>query len=182
MPEQDHGLLQGFQLGVNLPASMKMEQPSYQEYDPEQIPEEINSNGVKIRVIAGKTAKGIIGPVTGIATDAIFLDITMPKDAYYGEFIPDGHNAFIYLISGSLQLGRETVSAGQLAVLIDGDGVEFTASEDSRLLLIAGRPIGEPVARHGPFVMNKDEEIQQAYRDYERGLFGRIKEEHDQVA
>lgn len=182
MPEQDDGLLQGFQLWVNLPARMKMGQPSYQEYDPEQIPEEINSHGVKIRVIAGKTAKGIIGPVTGIATDTIFLDITMPADTYYGEFIPEGHNAFIYIISGSVQLGREEIIAGQLAVLIDGDGVELTATKESRLLLIAGQPIGEPVARQGPFVMNTDEEIQQAYKDYEEGRFGRMEDLHDQVA
>lgn len=182
MPEQDNGLLQGFQLWVNLPAAQKMGQPHYQEYAPEQIPEEIASNGVKIRVIAGKTAKGVRGPVTGIATDTIFLDITLPEDTDYAGFIPDGYNSFIYLISGSLRLGGRAVTASRLAVLTDGDGVAVTATEASRLLLIAGRPIGEPVARQGPFVMNTDEEIQQAYRDYEDGLFGAIEDDHGHVA
>ncbi len=182
MPEQDNGLLQGFQLWVNLPSVLKMGQPAYQEFEPDQIPEETTDNGVKIRVIAGNSGNGTIGPVTGIATDTRFLDITLPADTSHAEPIPENYNAFVYLIYGSLRLGGKKIESGELAVLIDGDGVEFTATEDSRLLLIAGRPIGEPVARHGPFVMNRDEEIQQAYRDYERGLFGQIRDDHDQVA
>ncbi len=182
MPEQDNGLLHGFQLWVNLPSALKMGQPAYQEFDPDQIPEETTDAGVKIRVIAGKSGNGTKGAVTGVATDARFLDITLPADTSHTESIPENYNAFIYLISGSLRLGGKGINSGELAVLIDGNGIKFTATEGSRLLLIAGRPIGEPVARQGPFVMNREEDIQQAYRDYERGLFGQIRDDHDQVA
>ena len=100
----------------------------------------------------------------------------------YSELIPAGFNTFIYLIEGSIQIEQETVLPGELAVLVDGDGVVICSSEESRMLLIAGRPIGEPVARHGPFVMNTQEEIEQAYQDYEAGKFGEVEDPHDEVA
>ncbi len=182
MPEQENGLLQGFQLWVNLPAKLKMGQPAYQEFEPEQIEQESHSNGTMIRVIAGMTSNGTCGPVTGIATEAIFLDITLPAGTDYCEPIPKKHNAFIYLIYGSLQLDEELLDGGKLASLSDGDGIEIKAIEDSRLLLIAGRPIGEPVARRGPFVMNTGEEIERAYQDFQKGLFGLIEDDHGRVA
>ena len=175
MPEQENGLLHGFQLWVNLPAARKMDQPTYQEFAPEQIKQESLDDGTVIRVITGKTPNGTSGPVTGIATDATYLDITLPALANYSHPIPTEYNAFIYLISGSLQLGDvEQIAPGQMAVFADGDGIEIRATTDSRLLLIAGRPIGEPVSRHGPFVMNTDAEIRQAYQDFENGLFGHL--------
>ncbi len=183
MPEQEDGLLQGFQLWINLPAAQKMGPPGYQEFDPEQITEETRQYGVKVRIIAGETIEGNMGPVTATTTDTIFMDISIPAGSSFYESIPHGFNAFIYQISGVIQLsGQEPVTAGQLAVLEDGDGVELTANETSHLLLIAGRPIGEAVARHGPFVMNTNEEIEQAYRDYQDGLFGEVEDAHDQVA
>ncbi len=182
MPEQRNGLLHGFQLWVNLPAELKMGQPAYQEFGQEQIKQEIRNDGTIIRVIAGKSTEGTIGPVTGIATDATFLDISLPVGVHYSHPIPEGHNAFVYLISGSLRSGPDgQLTGGQLAVLDDGDTVEIEATEECRLLLIAGRPLGEPVARRGPFVMNTDEEINQAYRDFESGLFGEIKEDQGQL-
>jgi quercetin 2,3-dioxygenase len=182
MPEQEDGMLQGFQLWVNLPAAEKMGPPAYQEFDPEQVAEETRSNGVRLRVISGTTMEGTSGPVTTTDSNAIYLDISMPASTDYSELIPPGFNAFIYLIDGSMQIGPDRVSAGELATLEDGDGVVIRSSEESRMLLIAGRPIGEPVARHGPFVMNTQEEIEQAYRDYESGLFGEVEEPHGKVA
>ncbi len=178
MPEQERGLLDGFQLWVNLPAAHKMDEPRYQELEPEQIPEERNENGSLIRVIAGETAAGTVGPVTNIAAAPLFLDIRLNAESGYSEIIPAGHNAFIYLISGHIDIihntDNQSLAAGQLALLSDGDGVEVKAAETSQFLLIAGEPIGEPIARHGPFVMNTNEEIEQAYRDYQDGLFGKV--------
>ncbi len=178
MPEQERGLLDGFQLWVNLPAAHKMDEPRYQELEPEQIPEERHENGSLIRVIAGETAAGTVGPVTNIAAAPLFLDIRLNAESGYSEIIPAGHNAFIYLISGHIDIihntDNQSLAAGQLALLSDGDGVEVKAAETSQFLLIAGEPIGEPIARHGPFVMNTNEEIEQAYRDYQDGLFGKV--------
>ncbi|MCP3667987.1 MAG: pirin family protein [Gammaproteobacteria bacterium] len=178
MPEQERGLLDGFQLWVNLPAAQKMAEPRYQELEPEEIPEEYCENGTLVRVIAGMTAAGTVGPVTKIAAAPLFLDVKLTAEGRYSEIIPAGHNAFIYLISGHIDVmhnsGSQSIAAGQLALLSDGDGVEIKSSETSQLLLIAGEPIGEPIARHGPFVMNTNQEIEQAYRDYQDGLFGRV--------
>ncbi|MCP4127941.1 MAG: pirin family protein [Gammaproteobacteria bacterium] len=182
MPEQEDGLLHGFQLWVNLPAAKKMGPPAYQEFNPEQILEETRSNGVKLRVVSGTTLEGTTGPITTTSTDTIYLDISMPADSDYSELTPQGYNAFIYLIDGSIQIGQETVVPGELAALNDGDGVVIYSSKKSHMLLIAGRPTGEPVARHGPFVMNTQEEIEQAYRDYASGLFGEVEDAHDEVA
>ncbi len=182
MPEQEDGLLHGFQLWVNLPEAKKMGPPAYQEFNPEQILEETRSNGVKLRVVSGTTLEGTTGPITTTSTDTIYLDISMPAGSDYSELTPQGYNAFIYLIDGSIQIGQETVVPGELAALNDGDGVVIYSSKKSHMLLIAGRPTGEPVARHGPFVMNTQEEIEQAYRDYESGLFGEVGNAHDEVA
>ncbi len=182
MPEQEDGLLHGFQLWVNLPAAKKMGPPAYQEFNPEQIVEETHRNGVRLRVVSGTTLEGTTGPITTTSTDTIYLDISMPAGTDYSELIPQGYNAFIYLIDGSIQIGQETVVPGELAALDDGDGVVICSSRKSHMLLIAGRPTGEPVARHGPFVMNTQEEIEQAYRDYASGLFGEMGNAHDEVA
>ncbi len=183
MPEQENGLLQGFQLWVNLPAKLKIHPPAYQEFAPDQIKQETLSNGTVVKVIAGTTSSGVTGPVTNLATKALFFDIAIPAKTTYMEYIPREHNAFIYLISGSLHLEEsQPLSSGQLAVLDRGDRIEVKAKENCRLLLIAGRPINEPVARHGPFVMNTDAEIDQAYRDFENGKFGRIDQNQGKVA
>jgi hypothetical protein len=179
MPEQQDGLLAGFQLWVNLPAAHKMDPPRYQELEPEQVPEERHDNGVMVRVIAGHTRRGSVGAVTGVAVQPLYLDVSLPAGAEYSEQLADGHNGFIYVESGEIVLssadgGDQALQAGELGVLGEGDGITLRASPASRLLVIAGRPIGEPVARHGPFVMNTSDEIAQAYRDYRQGQFGHV--------
>lgn len=187
MPEQEDGLLQGFQLWINLPAAQKMVKPRYQELEPDEIPEELQDNGARVRVIAGKTAQGTQGAVSQIAAEPTFFDVSLPAGTQYREIIPSGHNAFIYLISGAVQIVDRKgkgyhIASGRLAVLQGGDGVQVEADEESRFLLVAGRPMNEPIARHGPFVMNTAEEIEQAYRDYNDGLFGQVEEQHHAVA
>jgi redox-sensitive bicupin YhaK (pirin superfamily) len=179
MPEQEEGLLEGFQLWVNLPAAHKMDKPRYQELEPNEIPEEIHENGTQVRVIAGRTVRGTEGAVTDISVSPLYLDVQLPAGTVYQEIIPLGHNAFIYQIAGESKIVNNHAEATNipdkhLAVLGEGNGVIIEAISDSRFLLIAGKPIGEPVARHGPFVMNTTEEIEQAYQDYRSGLFGEI--------
>lgn len=174
MPQQENGLLSGFQLWVNLPAEQKMAHPRYQEYEPEEIPLEQRDDGTEVRVIAGTTSQGTAGPVHQIAAQPIYFDVTLPDTTNFIESIPSGHNGFVYVIDGALRIGEETIAADTLALLTDGDHLSVTASDNSRFLLIAGKPIDEPIARSGPFVMNTAEEIHQAYADYRSGDFGRV--------
>ena len=173
MPEQENGLLAGFQLWVNLPAAKKMTAPRYQEFDAELIPVEERDGNSSIRVIAGTTDRGTTGPVKDIAADPIYLDVSVKAGAGFEESIPHSHNAFLYLIEGSVTVlgaNRQTrIDPETLAVLMHGDSVAVVAESDSRFLLIAGRPFNEPVARWGPFVMNTREEIQQAIEDQRNG-------------
>ncbi|MCB1864502.1 MAG: pirin family protein [Chromatiales bacterium] len=176
MPEQDHGELAGFQLWVNLPAAHKMAAPAYREYTAEQIPTE-NRDGISIRVISGTTAGGITGPVRNVVTEPLYLDVTLEADAPYEEPIADGASVIAYLIRGAASTAaagerRRTLTAGELGVFGPGDGVSLTAGPDgARLLLIAARRIGEPIARGGPFVMNTRAEVEQAFADYRAGRF-----------
>lgn len=175
MPEQDKGLLYGFQLWVNLPAKDKMKSPRYQEIEPQLIPVEERENGVRLRVVAGTTIAGVTGAVTEIAAAPLYLDIELLATKNITELVPVGHQALIYVIEGDLEvLGSErntNISAESLAVFSDGDFVELSAKTNSRFLLIAGKPFNEPVARYGPFVMNTQEEIKQAFEDYRAGKF-----------
>ncbi len=181
MPEQAEGLLAGFQLWINLPAAHKMDPPAYQEFPPSEIPAEIQENGTTIRVIAGRTDGGTTGVVRQPLTDPVYWDITLPAGKGFASSLPAEHNGFIYLIEGSLSVpapaGREgaVMTAGHLGVLGRGDILSIQAGQaGARLLLIAARPIGEPVFRGGPFVMNSREEILQAMEDYRTGRLGRI--------
>jgi len=177
MPQQENGLMSGFQLWVNLPAQQKMAKPRYQEYEPEEIPQETRGDGSIVRVIAGTTADGTHGPVTEIAAQPIYFDVSLPAGSTFEESVPAGHNAFVYVIEGAVDIAKTAVAAGTLAVLEDGDVVKLNAKgEPSRFLLVAGRPFHEPVARSGPFVMTTTSELQQAYADYRSGYFGRIGE------
>jgi len=177
MPEQQEGLLEGFQLWVNLPAQHKLDAPAYQEHPAADIPQERREQGVRVRVIAGETALGTRGPVVQALTEPLYLDIEMPPGARFNETLPRDHNAFAYVIGGALeaddmhgkpvQLGRD-----DLGVLSHGDEVTLCAgSQGARFLLVAGRPLNEPVARGGPFVMNTKAEIRQAFEDYDAGRF-----------
>jgi len=176
MPEQEDGLLQGFQLWVNLPRSEKMSTPRYQEYTPETMAVESLTNGTYIKVIAGKTNRGIVGPVENCHVFPTYMDISLPASTEFNQDIARGHNAFIYLLEGEINIvnhnEKQTLSAKSLGILSDGEQVTIQSSEqDSRFLLIAGKPLNEPVARGGPFVMNTEAEIRQAFFDYQRGLF-----------
>ncbi len=173
MPEQEEGLLAGFQLWVNLPASHKMSEPSYQEVGVDDIPEEIRGEACHLKVIAGRTSKGTEGAVSNDLVGPIYWDIHLASGAQFSDKIPEGHNAFLYVIEGELTIdnSNESIISKQLAILTKGDCIEIEAKPISRFLLIAGKPLNEPVARGGPFVMNTREEIKQAFTDYEAGQF-----------
>ena len=176
MPEQEDGLLEGFQLWVNLPAEHKMDAPGYQEFNASKIPLE-QREGSQVRVITGTTCQGTSGPVVQPLTEPLYLDVTLDANAEFIETINSEHNAFLYGIEGSTLMddsqGREyAISKDQLVVLSKGDSIAVKAAEQgSRFLLIAGKPLNEPIARGGPFVMNTRKEVEQAFYDYQSGKF-----------
>jgi redox-sensitive bicupin YhaK (pirin superfamily) len=170
-PQQVEGLMWGFQLWVNLPASDKMIAPRYQDIQGEQIPETTLADGVRARVIAGELG-GTHGAVTGVATQPIYYDLHLDKGRAYSVSLPAEHNAFIYVYVGDALIGAKSTPAqrGELALLGHGETVRVAAgSADCRLILVAGRPLNEPIARYGPFVMNTREEVYQAFEDYRAG-------------
>jgi redox-sensitive bicupin YhaK (pirin superfamily) len=177
MPEQENGVLEGFQLWINLPASNKMDKAAYQEYPAEQIPLESRQAGIEVRVISGMTSKGTKGPVVQPLTEPLYLDVLVPAGQNYFEALPQSHNAFIYVIHGSVSLEKEdgetmSLARDDLGVLTQGDALSLQAGKkDARFLVVAGKPLGEPVARGGPFVMNTRAEVQQAFEDYKQGAF-----------
>jgi redox-sensitive bicupin YhaK (pirin superfamily) len=172
MPQQEAGLLWGFQLWVNLPARDKLTAPRYQDIPAERIPHVEPAPGVTVRVIAG-TFGDAVGPVEGIATAPVYLDVALAAGTRLAVPLPATHNAFVYLFDGTTAtVGGEPLRHGELGVLSDGTQVTLAApTEAARLLVVAGRPLGEPVARYGPFVMNTTEEIHQAIADFRAGRF-----------
>jgi len=174
MPEQENGLLWGFQLWVNLKASEKMTEPRYQDLDPEAIPTVQRAGGVTVKVIAG-SFDGVVGPVRASATDPSYFDITLPAQQSLTHALPREYCAFAYVFDGSVQIGPglEPIERGELAVLGTGNDILVRAGpgQDARLLLIAGKPLKEPIVRHGPFVMNSQAQIRQALEDFRTGQF-----------
>jgi redox-sensitive bicupin YhaK (pirin superfamily) len=174
MPRQERGLMWGFQLWVNLPAAQKMTAPRYQDIPPERIPE-VKVPGGSVRVIAGEAA-GVRGAVSGIATDPVYLDVRLEPGATFDHPLPAQHNAFVYVYDGTVQVGDgagRAVARGELAVLGAGPRVRVLAAGGAaRVLLVAARPLGEPIARYGPFVMNTRQEIMQALTDFSEGRLG----------
>lgn len=172
MPQQEAGLMWGFQLWVNLPAADKMTAPRYQDIAPERIPTVTPAPGVQVKVVAGELA-GQTGPVAGIATRPVYLDIALQPDSAYELAVPEGHNAFAYLFEGDeATVAGGRLGRGELAVLSKGDRVTFaTGAGAARVLFVAGQPLNEPVARYGPFVMNTPEQIHQAIADFGAGRF-----------
>jgi quercetin 2,3-dioxygenase len=171
MPEQERGLMRGFQLWVNLPARDKMTAPRYQEFAPAAIPTAALARGVEARVIAGE-AGSVRGPVAGIAVDPLYLDLRLEVGAEARLPVKRGHGAFLYVFEGSVVLGERELGRGEVAILGDGDALALGAGGvGAAALLVAGRPIGEPVARYGPFVMNTQAEIHQAISDFQAGRF-----------
>ena len=175
MPEQENGLLWGFQLWVNLPAEDKMIAPRYQDIEPEAIPTLERNDGVRLKIIAGRIGE-VSGPVRDVATDPIYLDVGLPARTSFVDTVPDGHTSFVYVFEGSARVGGEggtIVRRGQLTVLGPGELASIAAEghDSARVLLVAGRPLNEPVARYGPFVMNNEAELRQAFADFQAGRF-----------
>jgi redox-sensitive bicupin YhaK (pirin superfamily) len=175
LPEQEDGLMHGFQLWVNLPARDKLTAPDYRDIPAEAIPGYTAADGVAVKVIAGES-DGVAGAVRREATEPLYLDIDLPPGAAHAVAIPAGHNAFLYVYRGRVEVGErgQRVEAQQLAVLSnapDADSVLLGSEEGARLLLIAGRPLHEPIVQWGPFVMNRREEIEAALADYRDGRF-----------
>jgi len=175
MPEQESGRMRGFQLWVNLPAREKMTAPRYQEYAPERIPRVEPAAGVAVKVIAGQVGD-TQGPIVQPATGPLYLDVELAAGCDWSYLLPEGHNAFAYVFEGGLVLGEgeaaREVGRHELAVLGGGNDLRLQAGgEGARLILVAGRPLREPVARHGPFVMNTRQELMQAFVDFQEGRF-----------
>ncbi|HVC16928.1 MAG TPA: pirin family protein [Rhodanobacter sp.] len=172
MPQQENGLLWGFQLWVNLPAKDKMTAPRYQDIAPERIPVVHPAAGVDVKVIAGELA-GVAGPVEGIVTAPLYLDIGLQPGAALTLDLPDGHHGFAYVFEGeSALVGGERLGRGELGVLSEGGRLQLASGEQPvRLLVVAGRPLEEPVTRYGPFVMNTPGQIHDAIADFRAGKF-----------
>jgi hypothetical protein len=177
MPQVRPEGIAGFQLWVNLPAKLKMTKPRYQEVRSSEIPEIKRKDGTRIRVITG-TLDGVSGPVTGIAANPIYLDVSLPAQASFIQPIQRGHAAFAYVFEGEATFaGRDredgtTILHPRLVVLGDGDEVKVsTGATPVRFLLVSGKPLHEPIARYGPFVMNTQEEIEQTLKELRHGTF-----------
>lgn len=180
MPEQEEGLMEGFQLWLNLPSHQKMCTPWYRDIQSESIPEVTTDAGVLVRVISGQS-HGVQGamhrPAKDYPTDPLYLDIHFSEQQTFTQYIPVGHNAFVYVYRGSLAVqsaqGTETVPLQRMAILSNGgDGVVLQGQMGTRALLITGQPLHEPIAQYGPFVMNTREELMQAVEDFQAGRLG----------
>ena len=183
MPRPREGRMGGFQLWVNMPAKLKMSRPRYQEIAAAEIPVVERPDGTRVRVVAG-AADGVRGPVTEIYAEPEYLDVELASGADFAQKIPRGHSAFAYVFRGEGEFGvagdlgyrgdldGSLVRAPGLVVFDDGDEVRARAFESPvRFLLVSGAPLGEPIARYGPFVMNTRAELQQALSDLQAGTF-----------
>lgn len=170
MPEQTEGEMSGFQLWVNLPAKDKMFEPRYQDIEPDAVPVVPTGNKATVRVLAGRVDDHD-GPITGIAADPTYLDVTLEADGRFTHAIPKEHNAFVYVFEGEVTVADSTIEKDHLGVLAQRDGVTLASATGGRCILVAGKPFGEPIARYGPFVMNTEQEIYQAVADYQAGRF-----------
>jgi redox-sensitive bicupin YhaK (pirin superfamily) len=173
MPEQDEGLMEGFQLWLNLPAKDKMSAPWYRDIPSEDVPRFTLADGSTVQVIAG-SSHGVAGAVQRDITQPFYLDIDLPAGATFEQPLPAGHNAFVYVFRGEVVVEGKAVPQARMAILDNAqgaDGVRIKATAPARLLLIAGRPLNEPIAQYGPFVMNTQAEIFQAVEDFRNGKF-----------
>ena len=176
LPEQENGAMEGFQLWLNLPAKDKMNDPWYKDFQSDDLPKYSTEDGVEVTVIAGQS-HGIEGAVTRDITEPTYLDIHLPAGTSFSQAIPADHNAFAFVYRGTIEIAGETVPTKTMAILennADTDGVTITAdsSEDTKVILITGRPLREPIVQYGPFVMNSQQEIMQAVTDFQSGKFG----------
>jgi redox-sensitive bicupin YhaK (pirin superfamily) len=171
IPEQQDGVMEGFQLWLNLPASRKMIAPWYRDINSTEIAEYVTDKGVRVRVIAG-ASNGVVGAVTREITEPLYLDVHLPAGAEFSTIVPASHNAFIYVYRGAVKVGEELVPSRRMGILNnapEADGVTLNATEDARLILVAGKPLNESIVQYGPFVMNTQEEIHQALDDFRNG-------------
>jgi quercetin 2,3-dioxygenase len=177
LPEQDDGRMEGFQLWLNLAAKDKMRAPWYRDIQSAEIPEFTTPEEVTVRVLAGRS-HGIDGAMQRETTEPLYLDLEMPAGASFTQAVPASHNAFVYVYRGELQIGDTQVPVKRMAIFRNdagSDGVAIRASAASRVLLIAGKPLGEPIAQYGPFVMNTNDEIRQAVQDYQSGTLAAVR-------
>lgn len=175
MPEQENGLMHGFQLWLNLPSGKKMMAPSYRDISASEIAEVAMDNGTLVKIIAGKAGE-VTGPMSRDVTEPLYLDIHLPASVTYEAALEPAANAFVYVYEGEIEVGSTSrrVAARQMALLGNegsAGGVTLRAVSAARALVIAGLPLGEPIAQYGPFVMNSTEELEQAFRDYRSGKF-----------
>ena len=172
MPQQLEGRMRGFQLWLNLPAKEKMKPASYRDIPSAQIPTVQSSNGTWVKVIAGSASldgQQATGPINGLTTQPIYIDVHLPAGQTFTQTVPDAHNAFVYLYEGELKLGSESVPSHAAALLGPGTEISVTAISDAQFLILAAKPLNEPVVQYGPFVMNTREEIEQAINDFQSG-------------
>ncbi len=177
MPQQTHGRMRGFQLWINLPAKEKMKPASYRDIGPAEIPVAALPGGGRVKVVAGTLmldGKSVPGPIQGVSTDPLYLDVELPAGATFASAVKQDYNVLIYPFEGSVAVGPQTearvLKAQSGGALSPGDRLEVTAdAAGARFLVLAGRPLREPIAQYGPFVMNTREEIEQAIRDYQSG-------------
>lgn len=175
MPQQEHGLMRGFQLWLNLPAAEKMKPAHYKDIPASDIPIADLKNGGCIKVIANSAVIDgtvVSGPIQGLTTQAIYWDVHLPLNGKFAHAIPATHNTFIYVYEGALAIGEDArkLDAGNAGLLGAGDEISVAAlTEDTRFILLAGIPLKEPIAQYGPFVMNTPDEIEQAIQDYRSG-------------
>ena len=174
LPEQQEGRMEGFQLWLNLPARDKMRDPWYRDISAAELPAFTTPQGVKVTVIAGES-HGAQGAVKRDATAPLYLDLHLPAGSAFEQPLPAEHNAFVYVYRGEVRIAGQAVPTKRMAILsndAESDGVVIEADEDARVLLIAGRPLREPIAQYGPFVMNTQQEIFQAVADFREGRLG----------
>ena len=173
MPQQVQGRLRGFQLWINLPAAEKMKPAMYRDIQAAQIPLVTLAGGAAVKVIAGSvTLEGttVDGPIQGLSTEPLYMDVFLPPTSRISFDVTAGHHAFVYAYEGEVTIGTQVLKNHSAGVLSEGDTLELSSqSQATRFLLLAGRPIGEPVVQYGPFVMNTREEIEQAMKDYQNG-------------
>lgn len=179
MPEQTDGLMRGFQLWLNLPASAKLADPDYRDYAPEQLPRLSRADGVEVVVIAGRFDDGrqvLEGAVQRPASEPQLFDLHLSPGSQLSPRLPDGHRVLLYVYEGEItaQDDPRGFAAGQLLRLGDQGGVRLRSSRGARVLLMAGKPLDEPIVQYGPFVMNTREQIEQALQDYRAGRFATV--------
>lgn len=169
IPQQREGRMEGFQLWLNLPGKDKMCAPWYRDFAAADLPGFITDSGIGVTVIAGES-HGIIGAVTRQVTEPLYLDLYLPAGTRFTQRLAADHNAFAYVYRGEITIAGQSVPSQRMAILNnDSDGVLIEANNEAKVLLIAGRPLGEPIAQYGPFVMNTEQEIYQALKDYREG-------------